>query len=239
MIFISFVFIIYYLLCIAPLARGIQVDFPSNVNYSCVPTDTRIKSYFLIVNDTVVPNIELPVVAMSDGGNSGQLTLPARKIHFLGLTPKAGKAGKFGVKGTIAGVTAVKLVFVPHVTIKFFFSRDNSITIEARECLAFATCQETEYNNFITALVTASTTNTVTGPATPPPAPITQPLFPIIETPPTAIAKVTLSPAYHRPVGSPDEQVALGHEVLAKLSVHADFGHSVLWVEEEVVQYDE
>jgi hypothetical protein len=222
--------------------KGTQIPFPPTINYGCPTSDKRIKSYFTIVNDSVEPNVELPVVALSDGGNTGELTLPAKKIVQLGLKPKAGKAGKFGVKGTISGASTTKLLFVPHVVVAFHFRREKSTDIETRECPAFATCQESEYEDYVRNKATvedfsvSSTGPVVTAPVSPLPDVLLGKADVSSEFPPptTAIAKVPLSPAYHRPTNCPDQQVALGHEVLSKLAVHADFEHSVLWVEEEV-----
>mmetsp|Transcript_66927 Transcript_66927/g.131769 ORF Transcript_66927/g.131769 Transcript_66927/m.131769 type:complete len:248 (+) Transcript_66927:73-816(+) len=236
--------------------KGVQIekkDYPEDMLYNVRTDDKRIKSYFEIVNDTATPPIVLPVIAMSDGGSCGSLTLPARKIDMLGLTPIKGKAGRKSVTGVVKGVASVKLTFQPLVIVKFYFIRDGETEIETREVATLATCHETEYQQYMNTKAAAegsakaaaegsakaaaegsSATESVQLPVTPLPPPEADAETAPTTPPATAIAKVTLSPAYHRPIDRPDQQVALGQEVLGKLAVHADFAHSVLWVEEEV-----
>ena len=209
--------------------------------YICKSKDTRIKSYFEIVNTSVEPNVILPVIAMSDGGSMGQLTLPARKIHQLGLKPMSGKEGKMNISGVVPGASSVKLVFSPHVVVKFYFKRSAESEVEHRAVATFATCHERDYLNYMATKDEAPTQIAADQelPVTPAPpgegSSATAPSEPT--TPPaSAIGMVPLhlSPAYHRPIDKPEQQVALGQELLGKLAVHADFANSVLWVEEEV-----
>ena len=219
--------------------KGAQINIPKNMNYNCTPSDKRIKSYFEIVNDSVSPPIILPVGALSDGGSMGQLTLPARKISQLGLVPHGGKAGRIQTKGTVPGATTGKLLFVPHVIVKFYFVRQQTNEVNTRECITFATCYETEYNDYLTAAATkadAAAATTQSGAETVlPVSPLPDAEPPAAAEPsappaPAHIAAVNLSPVT---AAFPCQQVALGQEVLSKLAVHADFAKTVLWVEEE------
>jgi hypothetical protein len=219
------------------------------MQYNVASNDKRIKSYFEIVNTTKKPHVILPVIAMSDSGSMGSLTLPARKIAMLGLTPIEGKAGRTQIGGVVEGAVAWKLRFEPHVVVKFYFSRAGSSEIETREVPTFATCAEDEYKAYLNtvppalnavpekaveAAVLKEAASDEELPVTPIPVTETAPDASHGTPPATAIAMVTLSPTYHRPVELPKQQVALGTDVLAKLGVHADFARSVLWVEEEL-----
>lgn len=229
------------------MEKGIQIgkaDNPQVMAYNVRPEDRRIKSYFEVVNTTATPHIILPIIAMSDGGSTGTLTLPARKIDMLGLAPIEGKAGRTSVTGVVMGATSVKLSFQPFVVVKFYFSRGEGKEIETREVATFATCHEAEYQKYMATKLAEGTTMmpgvsaegaaSVELPVTPTP-PITAEAVAAPTTPPsTAIAKVVLSPTYHSPVDRPQQQVALGQDLLGKLAVHADFANSVLWVVEEV-----
>lgn len=235
--------------------KGVQLSkeqYPEGIIYNVRPGDIRIKSYFEICNVTRNPPVVLPIIAMADGGSCGHLTLPACKIDMLGLTPIAGKAGKTSVKEEVRGAVSVKLVFEPFVVVKFYFVREGMTDVESREVVAIATCHETDYVQYMTEKATVGTdmsmaslgyelneaTKSVDLPVTPIPPSDEDIAAAPTTLPASAIAQITLSPAYHRPLERPDQQVALGQQVLGELAVHADFANSVLWVEEEVPAWE-
>lgn len=205
--------------------------------YSCKPTDKRIKSALIIVNEAASPPREQSAVILCDGGAEGDcVTLPARKILQLGLTPVPRASGGVFITKSSNNTRSTKLIFAPQVTVRIQFTRPNSEQVEDRAVLANVTCSEDDWN----------AVNAFASPVLETTSPIVEPSSPVPPIPlgPHVVAAIQLSPIRHRmhgediPEDRTDEACAVGEGLLQKLGAHFNHVLHILEIEEEVIEED-
>ena len=206
--------------------------------YSCKPTDKRIKSTLIIVNEAVSPPRELSAGILCDGGAEGdRVTLPARKILQLGLTPVQRASGGVVITKSSNNTRSTKLIFAPQVTVRIQFTRPNSAQVEERAVLAIATCSEDDWN---------AVNTTASSPVPETTSPIVEPASPVPPIPvgPHIVAAIQVSPIGHQISGEgiaadrKDEACAVGEGLLAKLGAHSNHVLHILEIVEEVIEED-
>jgi hypothetical protein len=206
--------------------------------YVCKPTDKRIKSTLIIVNETISPPRELSAVVLCDGGAMGdKVTLPARKILQLGLTPAPAASGGIVHTKSANNTLSTKLVFTPQVTVRIQFTRPGSTQIEERGLMTNVTCSEDDWNAAVAHSTASSPVPETNSPIPEPSSPI-----PVIPLGPHIVAAVQLSPIGHRMCGEGiasdrrNETCAVGEGLLEKLGAHSNHVHHILEIEEEVIE---
>ena len=112
--------------------------------YSCKSSDYRNKSQSTISNLKTNPPLSFDAVVICDGGAEGdRITMPARKISQLRLSPlPPAFDGTLQIKNG-NNSTSRKLVF-PQVTVQLRFMRAGSDDIETRTVLANPKCLESD-----------------------------------------------------------------------------------------------
>lgn len=227
----------------AVVPRGKPLPLPEF--YACKPSDKRIKSTLLIVNESISPHRELCAVVLCDGGAEGdKVKLPPRKIVQLGLEPVPITSGGRFKSVNADGSKTDKLIFEPQVTVRIQFKRLDTDTIEDRAVKANVACGESDWYAYINTLSSVSDVNS---------PPSNTPILPAEPSSPVSstilnshvIATIQLSPVGHRMQGPnvPDElrsqTCAIGEGLLEKLGVHSNHVEHILEIEEEVIEEDE
>jgi hypothetical protein len=231
-----------------------------------VINDNRIRATFTITNDAL--HREFVATALIDGGDTGELTLPAKKIVELGLQHDS-------IRQTLgAHGSGRKYKFKPPVTLSLTFKRPDG-SVETRETSAYAHCNAVDYDFFEQSLreegkfvkdtvsvgemgaqmtmVKFSGENEDASPHNNEIEPFlattegvlhasedeaTTHLTPLKSHSSHTVAILKLSPTEHRPADLKNQVVRIGAETLSKLNVLADFAKKTLEIEEDE-SYDE
>ena len=207
------------------------------------PFDMRPKTFFTVSNS--VSDVELEAVLLSDSGASGGLTLPARKIIALQLTPVPSESGGRRLMKTAGNTTAAKIQFQPGVVLRVKFTRLDGEE-DSKACFVHPWCHEEEYLSVVNASVL---------PCTSPPTKKQRAESTHSQSTPQrvssssssssvskVIAKTSLSPIGHRSESYPSDRASIGMEILQKLGAHINCcseGHAVLEIEEESFIYED
>lgn len=115
----------------------------------CKSSDYRIKSQLTISNLETHPPLSFDALVLCDGGAEGdRITMPARKISQLRLSPlPPAFGGTLQIKNG-KNSTSRKLVF-PQITVELRFMRAGSDDIETRTVLANPICLESDWNSVV------------------------------------------------------------------------------------------
>ena len=191
-------------------------------------TDKRVRVEIEVANQ----NKFFIADAMCNGGACSEITLPAKKIIELGLTPLRGKVTSKGSKNDVK----ISLRFKPAVVVTLRFQRGPGEPFEERSENLTASCHEEEYQRELLNFqggVEAVTSTLCKRVLEKEPESIRASASSIDSGSKFEPVRVQLSPVSHRLPENLDMRVVLGHLGLEKLHVHANFATRVLEIEEE------